>query len=67
MPIKVTNENHVRYFAYQKFCKFARMVRDAVPEGKLVQQNGVPFDWDGAYLLPEITGYAMILLEKEEL
>jgi len=46
--LDVNNENHVRYFAYKKFYEFAHMIRDAVPEGKLVQQTGVPFDWDGA-------------------
>ncbi len=45
--LDITNEAHVRYFAYEKFREFARMIRDSVPEGKLVQQTGVPFDWDG--------------------
>ncbi len=46
--LDITNENHVRYFAWKKFKNFARLLRDAVPEGKLMQQTGVPFDWDGA-------------------
>lgn len=46
--LDVTNENHVRYFAHKKFFEFAHLIRSSVPEGKLVQQTGVPFDWDGA-------------------
>jgi len=46
--LDVKNENHVRYFAYKKFAEFAHMIDNAVPEGKLVQQTGVPFDWDEA-------------------
>lgn len=46
--LDIKNENHVRYFAYKKFAEFAHMIYDAVPKGKLVQQTGVPFDWDEA-------------------
>ncbi|MBE7062213.1 MAG: hypothetical protein E7390_00265 [Ruminococcaceae bacterium] len=47
--LDITNEAHVRYFAYEKFREFALMIRNSVPEGKLVQQTGVPFDWDGMH------------------
>lgn len=48
MGLDIENENHVRYFSYQTFKEFAHMIRATVPEGKLCQQTGVPFDWDEA-------------------
>lgn len=44
LGLDIHNENHWRYLAYKSFYEFARMIRDAVPEGKLCQQTGVPFD-----------------------